>query len=238
MTLKGYQNEFEFIKKLNKKYFFELEEKLKKVIKKLFINISKNDYIICYKSFKTDKADLVIVINNIKKYISIKSGKNNSMHLEPISSFKSFLQECNVPYEIIEIYNEYHYATNELNERISIKEYQENHEEDILRFNEYINREDILIKAIDRFLFQGISIYNNNVDLLIYGTPDNFYYFTKDEIIKYLLKQKNEKFNSIHFSVLVLQPWTRNLNNNPKYEYRRDFVQVKWYRMEEFVEKI
>lgn len=238
MTLKGYQNEFEFIKKLNKKYFFELEENLKKVIKKFFINISKNDYIICYKSFKTDKADLVIVINNIKKYISIKSGKNNSMHLEPISSFKCFLQECNVPYEIIEIYNNYHYATNDLNERISAKEYQESHEKDILKFNDYINREDILVKVIDRFLFQGISIYNNNVDLLIYGTPDNFYYFTKDEIIKYLLKQKNEKFNSIHFSVLVLQPWTRNLNNNPKYEYRRDYVQVKWYRMEEFVEKI
>ena len=238
MTLNGYQNEFDFKDKINKKYFYELEEKIKNLIKKVFIDVSNNDYITCYKSFKTDKADLVIVINNIKKYISIKCGKNNSIHLEPIESFKIFLNECNIPHEIIEIYNEYHYATNELNERISAKEYQENHEKDILKFNEYINREDILIKSIDRFLFKGTSIYNNNVDLLIYGTPDNFYCFTKDEIIKYLLKVKDEIFNSIHFSLLILQPWTRNLNNNPKYEYRRDFVQVKWYRMEEIVDKI
>lgn len=54
----------------------------------------------------------------------------------------------------------------------------------------------------------------------------------KQDIINYLLTQK-EEFNSIHFSSLVLQPWTRNLNFNPKYEYRRNFIQVKWYRLEE-----
>ena len=47
-----------------------------------------------------------------------------------------------------------------------------------------------------------------------------------------------EDFDSIHFSLLTLQPWSRNLNYNDKYEYRRDYVQVKWYRLEETIEKI
>ena len=49
---------------------------------------------------------------------------------------------------------------------------------------------------------------------------------------------QTDDFNSIHFSSLVLQPWSRNLNYNPKYEDRRNYVQVKWYRLEELTEKI
>lgn len=53
-----------------------------------------------------------------------------------------------------------------------------------------------------------------------------------------LFINSKEEFNSIHFSLLVLQPWTRNLNFNPKYEYRRKYVRVKWYRLEEAFQKI
>ena len=72
---------------------------------------------------------------------------------------------------------------------------------------------------------------------MIYGIRNNSIGLKKKDIVNYLLNQK-EEFNSIHFSLLVLQPWTRNLHYNPKYEYRRDYVQVKWYRLEDVFLKI
>jgi len=75
------------------------------------------------------------------------------------------------------------------------------------------------------------------IDAMIYGTPENFMYATRKQIYNYLLLQQDE-FIAPHFSLLVMQPWTRNLNLNPKYENRRDFVQVKWYRLDEHFKKI
>ena len=238
MTINGYYNEFDFIKILNNKYVFEINVKMKGLLNRIFGKINENDYIYCYKSFKTDKADIVIVINNIKKYISIKSGKNNSVHLEHIKEFEKFLEDCMIPQKIIEIYKNYHYAMDSDGKRLNAKEYQKNNEEDILIFNNYINKNDIVKKAINRFLFKGIHDYNNYVDGVIYGTSDNFYVFTRQEIIDFLMEKMCENFNCIHFSSLCLQPWTRNLNYNSKYEYRRDYVQVKWYRLEELIDHI
>ena len=94
-----------------------------------------------------------------------------------------------------------------------------------------------MIKAIKRFLFTGIYSYNHSIDAIIYGTISDFICLSKDEILSYLLNQ-TDSFSSIHFSSLTLQPWTRNLNYNAKYEYRRDYVQVKWYRLEEVFKNI
>ena len=93
------------------------------------------------------------------------------------------------------------------------------------------------MKAINRFLFEGTHDYNNKVNGIIYGNIDNFVYISYVELVNYLLNEF-EDFGSIHFSLLTLQPWTRNLNFNERYEYRRDYVQVKLYRLEELVEKI
>ena len=138
---------------------------------------------------------------------------------------------------MIDIYYNYHYACDEFGNRISAKQYQENHVMEIQKINEVINKNKILLKAINRFLFKGVYKQNNRVDCIIYGTVEKFSFITYAETVNYLLNC-NEKFDSIHFSLLTLQPWTRNLNNNQKYEYRRDYVQVKWYFLDEIINTI
>lgn len=150
--------------------------------------------------------------------------------MESLNSFINYLRDLKFSEELIQIYKNYHYAI-ENGVRISAKEYQEKHCSDIGKFNLFANQEDILLKMINRFLFFGNCDNANRVDAIIYGTLDNFICLKTKDIVNYLLNQK-EEFNSIHFSSLVLQPWTRNLHYNPKYEYRRDYVQVKWYRLE------
>lgn len=237
MNLKGYYNEFDFCNLLNNKFFYQLSKQHQEMLEKIYnIKFDERDFVSCSKSFKTDKADLIIEINKIKKFISIKSGKNNSIHLEPLSKFKLFLKEIGLPQNIIQIYKDYHYGLDKSGNRISVKEYQEVHIEEINLFNRSIDKEMLKI-ATNRFLFKGNNKHNNSPDAIIYGTPTNFICATKDEVLNYLMNN-NDIFNSIHFSSLVLQPWTRNLNYNPKYEYRREYVQVKWHRLEETIKEI
>ena len=75
----------------------------------------------------SQKTDIFIKINNIKKRISIKSGIKNSVHVEPISEFIHFLIENNIEKKYIISYLKYHYADGTTNgsgiKRVSISEY-------------------------------------------------------------------------------------------------------------------
>lgn len=234
----GYKNEYDFCDMLNNKFINELDVIFVKMLEKIFdSSIDRKSLITCKKSFKTDKVDIIIKVGDKIRYVSIKSGKNNSVHTEHINWFVDFLRKNGVTEEIIKIYKDYHYAVQSDGKRLSAKEYQEFNSEKISLFNDFVNNKDILEKAIDRFLFLGVGKFNHHVDAIIYGTINDFKYCTSDELCKYLLSNK-DVFNSIHFSSLVLQPWTRNLNNNPMYEYRRDYVQVKLYMLDKIMEEI
>ncbi len=237
MHSEGYFNEQRFCKIFHDKYVGQLEPKYISLLETIFEKkLDYTTYITCWKTFKTDKADIVIHVENTKKYVNIKSGKNNSVHLESLKEFKIFLRELGFSEKLIQIYEKYHFAEF-LGKRFSAYEYQENHQNEIKLFNEYANQEKILIQVLERFLFKGTNNFNHEVDAIIYGTPQDFICIRKKNVLDYLLKQ-NDIFGSIHFSSLVLQPWTRNLNYNPQYEYRRKYVQVKWHRLEEAFKKI
>lgn len=44
-------------------------------------------------------------------------------------------------------------------------------------------------------------------------------------------KHLKDEVASLHISILTLQPMSRNLNYNPRYEVCRNLVQVKWYNI-------
>ena len=236
--IQGYKNEYEFCEVFHDKFVYQLEDCFIELLEKIFSQkLDSRSYIICWKSFQNDKADIVIRVGNIKKYLSIKSGKNNSVHLESLKDFKNFLTKIGFSQELIKIYENYHYATDTEGNRVSAKDYQVNHMDEIEQFNAFANKKEIIQKVIERFLLKGKHEENHLVDAIIYGTVHQFFCLTNEEIYNYL-QNNSDTFPSIHFSSLTLQPWARNLNFNPSYEYRRDYVQVKWYRLAEVIEHI
>ena len=103
MRKKGYYNEFNFVNELNGKFVYQLNNNFVSLLKRIYNNkLNMNDYVLCWKSFKTDKADIVISINDKHKYVSIKNGKNNSVHLEPLADFICFLKDNNISDGLIE----------------------------------------------------------------------------------------------------------------------------------------
>ena len=233
-TKNGFQNEYEFINKINNKKVNQLDYYMQLFIEDLFDNANSNSKVICYKNTKLQKFDIFIKIDNEIRRVSVKKGIKNSVHTEPISDFIHFLIENKMPRKMIIDFLKYHYADGTTNgsgeKRISIFEYKQTHQNEIDSINKFINQEKILKRAIDRFIIYGRNS-SKGIDDLIYGVPNDFLWIKKDDIYNLLIRNKDIYSTSIHFSSLTYQPLDRCINHNPKYEKCRFISQLKWYNI-------
>lgn len=233
-NINGFDNEYEFVKYLNGKRVIELNPIFKELIEKLFPNVDDYDLIKSWRNHYKQKTDVFIKINGTMKGISIKKGIKNSVHIERISDFIHFLIENNIDREIVIEYLKYHYADGSTNgkgnKRLSVEEYKQNNQSAIDKINEYFNKEEILLKAIDRFVIKGKNS-NYYIDALICGQVDDFIWITKEDIIKVIMSKKDNYSTAVHFGPMTVQPKNRCLNYNPKYEKDRFCVQIKWYNL-------
>ena len=233
-SINGFQNELEIKRELDNKTIKELNPMYRSFIEDLFSNINDSDLINCIIDDSNKKHDIVISIKNEKRYISIKKGIKNSVHVEGISSFIHFLIQNHVKRNVVIEYLKYHYADGSTNgtgiNRLSAEEYKKENQEKIYMINAEINNKDLLIKVIDRFILKG-NISDKSIDAILFGVNDDFVWIKKEDIIKVILSKKDVYSSAVHFGPLTIQPLDRCLNYNPKYDKRRFCVQVKWYNL-------
>lgn len=90
---RGILNEKDLIKHLNGKRYCELNENLKKFIKFIFDYVNDYDFIYAGKINNLYKSDIFVRVRDNEKYISVKIGSENSVHVEKLESFISFLEK-------------------------------------------------------------------------------------------------------------------------------------------------
>lgn len=232
--MNGIENEYEFVKYLNGKKVKELNPRSRELIDYLFENLSEETIITSWKKHFKQKTDIFIKANGIMKGISIKMGSKNYVHIDSISNFTDFLYRNEIPIKIINYYWKYHFADGTINGkgkyRQSVEEYKKKHQKEIELINKYFNTEKMVELAIDRFILKG----NNSkydIDALIYGEYNDFLWISKENIYKVILEQKEMSSSAVHFGPIIVQPKTRCLNYNSKYEKDRFCVQIKWYSL-------
>ena len=99
----GYQNEYDFVELFNGKFLNELDNNSQNFLKELFDQKILNDEAIkAWKNKINQKADIFIKYKNYVKGISLKCGKDNSIHQETIENFKMFLESLGMPFKIID----------------------------------------------------------------------------------------------------------------------------------------
>lgn len=230
---KGIQNENGFIDYFKDRQVNNLNPMAYSLIMTLFPNAKGSDVIKTTYRLDKSKSDLLLTINDITKSISVKNGRCNSVHLESIETFVDFLRKNGINENIIEKFLYYHYADSTIdgtgNNRLSIKEYKEINQNEIDIINNAFNNEILITKAVDRFLIVGK--FCDSVDAIVYGSIDDFLWITKDEIYKLILSKRNDYSTGVHFGPLFCQPWTRNLQFKQCDEYKRNYVQIKWYSL-------
>lgn len=240
-NISGYKNEEEFANYLNNKKISELNPIFQELFQKLYGDILNNNIIKSWVSYDKRKADIYVKIGNEVKGISIKKGVKNSVHMEHLDDFCNFLTEIKIPNRLIDEVKFYHYADGTIDGtgevRQSINEYKNLKNDILLKINSYFNKDEIIEKAIKRFVLQGNNS-NKEIDAIIYGVIDDFIWITNEEI-KYIIKfNKNIISSSLHFGSLYYQPLTRNIIRNPKYEYKREYIQIKWYNISDDIIRV
>lgn len=230
----GKNNEYKFVEYLNGKSIEELNPMFYSLIKKLYPVELETARIKCWLNHLNQKSDIFIKINGIMRGISIKKGMKNSVHVERISDFVHFLIENKNSREIVMEYLKYHYADGTINgtgeKRLSAEEYKKSNQEIIDRINKELNNDQILSKAIERFIIKG----NNSqyyIAAIICGEVDDFIWITREDIRNIILSKKDKYSTAIHFGTMICQPKNRCLNYNSSYEKERFCVQIKWYSL-------
>lgn len=234
-TNRGIFNELLIIEAINGKKVKNTNLLFQELFFSFFKDISYNDVVRAYKGMPNEKTDIVVKIKDQVMNISVKVGIKNSVHSEGIYSFIYFMKDLNFPSQIINKYLYYHYADGTMNgsgkNRISVAEYKEKHSSSIVDINKFFNNEENMEKISNRFIFKGLASENSLVDIILWGTPNDFLWVSRDETIKYLKRTVNILSTGVHFGRLSVQPANRCLNRNPKHERYRKKVEIKWYNI-------
>lgn len=228
----GYQNEFDFITELNNKKVKQLNPLFQDLIMELYPTVKQNEIVKAKKYGRYAKTDIVITIRNKRKGISIKCGYKNSVHVEPLTKFKKFLEQNNIDEKVIDKFIRYIYSDGTNNNtgenRLSNADYIDIHQDDIRELNEIFK--SLKGKLIRRFLIETDINYRVRVDAFIHGTVNDFIWVTREEVQNFLENEEIES-TSIHTGKLYIQTWDKNLVRNTKYEHCREYIQVKWFSM-------
>lgn len=228
----GYQNEFLFVLEFNNKKIKELNPLLREVIDDIFPNVNEETILKAWRNHvNNQKGDILIRIGEQYRTISIKKGSRNSVHLENIESFKMFLKELGIDDKIIYNYELFHYGIDRFNHKkiLSSSDFCKNNKRKIKKINKAFSKLNIE-SIVDRFILRG----NNGkyrVEGIIYGTPNDFLWINRKGILKVLKDSISKESSAVHIGNLYIQPLNRCINKNKKYEWCRDYVQIKWYSL-------
>ena len=237
----GTKVELDFVKLINYKKYSDLNSNLRAFIKFLFNDIKEEDTLQCKRLNSRGKPDIKIKFKDTIKYISIKSGSQNSVHTEKLETFITFLRQIGIKEEIINILLLYHFGDGTYDGtgkiRCSAEKAKLRYAHEIKIFNQYINSHSNLEKIFERLLFVGSST-KTAVDVIYYGNVSYGVWCEKEELIKYFIKNKCYYMNTPHFSALTYQNWCRNINLNRKSEKHRYYIQIKWFSILSEMEKI
>ena len=233
MTNKGIKNELIYVNYLNNKKVKALNPLMQELLYKVFDKINENDTVIARKSELAEKTDIIVTINNEERNFSLKIGDKNSFHMEPISEFVNFLIENGFEKEVMIKYLNFHYADGTTNgtgiNRMSVAEYKEHNQDDINYLNEKFKNKEFISKCIERFILKGRIEGAREVDAVISGKVNDLLFITNKEVKDIINKYINIETTGLHIGPLFIQPQTRNLNHNEKYEKYRYCVQIKWF---------
>lgn len=231
----GYQNELDFVRLFNNKYFRELDGNSKRFLTELFEEtIEDNECIIARKNKMLQKADIFIKYKNYVKGISLKCGKSNSIHHEQIQEFKRYLEKLGIPYHAIDKYVSYHYGyvkdesgRIDFSKKLSSEEYKCLYQDTIDIFNKYINKTRIIVDMIDRFIIRGRNS-DYDIDALICGKIDDYVWILKYDIYDLILTKRCIDYTSPHIACMTIGPKKKDLAEKSNYSKERYLVCIRW----------
>ena len=243
MGQEGNKNEKLLIEALDNKKFHELTSNLKNMINLITDKqIDENDTILACPIAGVNKADICVIINENEYNISVKMGKGNSVHQEPVEEFISYLES---KYDIDDdLKDDIRFfiwgdgtlnGKGEISSRMRIGKLKQMYPKKINNIKSVFH--DNKKELIKRFLMNG-SKSDVPADFIYYGTADDGEIAKITDAINWLSEDENEKTRAnIPVGGLTFQAWNRNIKNKNPERYR-GVIQLKWPTLNKDIKKI
>lgn len=240
----GFDNEKQISSALNNHLYDSINANLRHFLDDMFKGYSlKGKWVHATTISQRMKPDFYVTVDGVPegRYVSVKMGTGNSLHQESLESLVTFLENEGVPPHIIENLKRYHWSDgtddNTGLDRLPAKTFAKNNPAIVSSLNEYLNSEPIRSKLIERFIFVGNYPNAPAADYLYHGTPHSGVWASREEIVNYTKTLVVDK-NCVSIGPLTYQAWNKNLERNPKAEYKRRQMQVKWGKLADSIVEV
>jgi len=223
------------------KKYFELNENLKSFIKYVCPEITSLNNIRCHKIAGHNKCDLEIIIRNKAYKVSVKKGKANSVHQEPIESFIDFLENTyGISESLANDLRFFIWGDETLNgngkkvDRKNATQLKKIYPDRIKNIHIFFenNKEDL----IRRFLLTGVD--GDSIDFIYYGDEIDGLWANKQTVSSIASDSSKNSRAVIPIGDLTFQAWNRALAKNTKSEHKRGQIQLKWGSLSKRLKKI
>ena len=146
----------------------------------MFPFILEKDLILCtHYEDKNGKPDIVISVRHTNIYVSIKTGKNCSMHQEPFETFKEFLRKKGVSERTLRILELFQFGkTDRLSnngEPFTPKELEDKFKNYFIEASKDLDKLEIIDAVVFRSILKGCVLKRYKVNYLYYGNLETGY---------------------------------------------------------------
>ena len=242
-TNKGIFKGKEIAQYLNNKKVKDLSNNLKNMLEALYGPLDENEYIYCEKIEDFIKPDIVIEYKGIKKYISLKSGRAESIHQEFIKNFILFLRSLGISKKTQQTILLYQYGDGTMDgsgkRRMKYHEMRTWLDERIKEANEELNSDQYIIEqVIERCLVLGNLENAIPIDAIYFGDYNFGNIATIKQIRKHLRRSNWDWMNNLHIGPLQFRPHARYIDKEIKNEKYRNKIDCYWANLSSDIEFI
>ena len=231
----GIKTEQQIIGAINGKLYSQLTPFMQHVVKKSFPAVDDSEPIVARKWYIHAKADIIIEFKGERKYISIKSGRAEVVHEEPIGSFIEFIRAHGISERTIETILLFQYGDGTTDGTGKVRkgyaEISEELSDRLAEANKEMFKYDLVIDTLERCLFGTNDKYNDGVDFILFGCPNYGVFVSREDVLRYAMRRTYGGYISPHIGPLLIQPFMRDVEFKSQNQYKRDMVKIKWPRL-------
>ncbi|HHH19639.1 MAG TPA: hypothetical protein ENK86_03895 [Campylobacterales bacterium] len=231
MSRSGFENERALQEALHHQRYEKLNDNLKQMLHVSFR--STRGLIRCEREGGEHKSDLRIHIGSESHSYSVKKGRGNSVHQEPVEAFIiAMKRELGMSDEVADALRAFIWGdgtldgTGEVSKRMASRSFKKQHPERIKRIQRFLDtHREALIR---RFVIEGVS-GEASAEFVYYGNVTRGFCVSSDRLLEWLVTRTSRGVLSV--GRLTLQAWNRNLKGKPSQEKKRGMMQLKWGQM-------
>lgn len=232
-TNNGIYKEDEMIFHLNDKKFGEVSNNLRNLLTALFGTLEEEEVIHATKTEGFIKPDFILECSKGKKYLSMKTGRAETVHQEFIRPFICFLREQGISNRTLRTILIYHYGDGTIDgsgeARIEYNRLRTLLEPEIARANEELNADkDFVWKVMERCLIIGTVEGAIPIDGIYFGDYRYGVLATTGQIKKHIYRGNWKWMKNLHIGPLQLRPHARYYGKDIKSQKRRDKIDLYW----------